>query len=237
MHTLLCLALICLVSCDSLWTGFKEPNPNSCAFTPGVCGPGATMQDQNQNQTYGFSHDDIFDSSGDISIDGRQFPLAVREKLHSCGKIRFNVLTNILKTRGVNVTNTVANSAGALLSRAQPLWGVPNFPARVAETIRDSPSSLVSLHDILLASAEEWVTMANPDGTYPAGTACTGAKLFNNNSCDQDGLACLMGATPTQRQLDVCNSMINDTSAGVTDPLTKRRLALAALAGTVAMCD
>jgi hypothetical protein len=31
--------------------------------------------------------------------------------------------------------------------------------------------------------------------------------------------------------------MINDVSAMVTDPLAKRRLAVASMVGTVAMCD
>ena len=207
------------------------------AMDPTMPNPNQTATQQEKGPDYGLNHDDILNNIGDIFTDGRQVPPAVGEKLHSCGKVRFNVLTNILKTRGVNVTNVTANSAGALLAKTQPIWGVPNFPARVAETIRDTTSSLVSLHDVLLAAAEEWVTAVNTDGAYPAGTACTGAKLFNNSNCDKDGFACLMGATPSQRQLDVCNSMITDTSAGVTDPLIKRRLAVASMVGTVAMCD
>jgi hypothetical protein len=169
----------------------------------------------------------------------------VGETLHSCGKIRYNVLTNLLQARGINVTNATANSAGQLLTKAMGVWGVANFPARTPETIRDTTSSLVSLHDILIAAAEEWITTANPDGVFAmdatAAPACTGAKLFStiagSGVCDKDGFACLMGATPIQRQLDVCNSMINDTTAGVTDVPTRRRLAVASMVGTVAMCD
>jgi len=192
---------------------------------------------QEQGPDYGLNHDDILNNIGDIFTDGRQVPPAVGEKLHSCGKVRFNVLSNILKTRGVNVTNTVANSAGALLTKAQPVWGVANFPARVGETIRDTTSSLVSLHDVLIAAAEEWVTMTNLDGAYAAGTACGTNKLFNNNTCDKDGFACLMGATPSQLQLDTCTSMITNVTAGVTDPVVERRLAVASMVGTVVMCD
>jgi hypothetical protein len=200
-----------------------------------------TATQEEQGPDYGLNHDDILNDIGDIFTDGRQVPPAEGELLHSCGKIRFNVLTNILATRGVNVTNTVVNSAGALLAKAQPVWGVANFPARTAETTRDTTSSLVSLHDILIAAAEELVTATNMDGIYPATvTSCTvtpTAQLFNNGTCDPNGFACLMGSTPVQRQLDVCNSMINDTTAGVTDPLIKRRLAVASMVGTVAMCD
>lgn len=204
---------------------------------PTTTNPTPTTAQDVKGPDYGINHDDILNNIGDIFTDGRQVPPAIGEKLHSCGKVRFNVLTNILQTRGINVTNAMVNSAGALLAKAQPVWGVPNFPARVGETIRDTTSSLVSLHDVLIAAAEEWVTATNTDGAFIAGTACGTAKLFNNSTCDKDGFACLMGATPSQRQLDVCNSMITDTSANVSDPVTKRRLAAASMVGTVAMCD
>lgn len=193
---------------------------------------------QQQGPDYGLNHDDILNNVGNIFTDGRQVSPAEGEKLHSCGKVRFQALTDMLRTRGINTTNAVVDSAGALLAKARPVWGVANFQARVAESTRNTTSGLVSLHDVLIASAEEWVTAVNMDGTFPAAaTACTGAKLFNNGTCDMDGFACLMGSTPVQRQLDVCTSMINDSTAGVTDPLVKRRLAVASMVGTVTMCD
>ncbi len=210
---------------------------NEANMDPTNPDPTVMMPADVQGPEYGINHDDILNNIGNIFTDGRQVPPAVGEKLHSCGKIRFNVLTNILQTRAINVTNATANSAGALLAKAKPVWGVPNFPGRIAESIRDTTSSLVSLHDVLIAAAEEWVTAANPDGTFAAGTACAGAKLYNNSTCDKDGFACLMGATPSQGQLDVCNSMITNTSANVADPTIKRRLAVASMVGTVAMCD
>lgn len=203
--------------------------------------PTQNMPQQEQGPDYGLNHDDILNNIGDVFTDGRQVPPAVGQTLHSCGEVRFNVLTNILQTRGINVANATVNSAGALLTKAGTVWGVANFPGRVATGIRDTTSSLVSLHDVLIAAAEEWVTVANPDGVFsmmampPA--ACSTARLFNNNTCDQDGFACLMGATPNAKQLTVCTSMINDTTAGVVDPQIKRHLAVASMVGTVAMCD
>lgn len=207
------------------------------AETPTPTDPLQTAQ-QEAGPDYGLNHDDILNNIGNIFTDGRQVSPAVGEKLHSCGKVRYGTITNILSSRGINVTNTAANSAGALLTRSKGVWGVANFPGRASETIRDTTSSLVSLHDILLAAAEEWVTAANMDGAYPGTvTVCTGAKLFNNNTCDKDGFACLMGATPSQNQLAACTSMINDATAGVTVALDRRRLAVASMVGTVAMCD
>jgi hypothetical protein len=203
--------------------------------------PDPTTTTSTTGPDYGFNHDDVLNNIGDIFSDGRQVSPALGETLHSCGEIRFDVLTTILQTRGINVTNNTMNSAGALLAKAQPVWGVANFPGRVPTAIRDTVSSLVSLHDVLIAAAEEWTTTTNTDGVFanmpmpPA--ACMGAQLFNNNACDPNGFACLMGAPPTAQQLATCTSMINDSTAGVTDPQIKRHLAIASMVGTVAMCD
>ena len=53
----------------------------------------------------------------------------------------------------------------------------------------------------------------------------------------RDGLACLLGATPTDRQMDLCNNMTSDTAAGVSDELVRKRLAVAAIAGVAFLCD
>ena len=195
---------------------------------------------QQQGPDYGLNHDDILNNIGDIFTDGRQVSPAVGQTLHSCGKVRFNWLTNILTTRGINVTNVTVNSAGALLTKASGIWGVANFPARTGESIRDTTSSLVSLHDVLIAAAEEWVPAAVApgfDGPLSPAACGTGTTLFANNTCTKDGFACLMGASPTQGQLDACTSMINDTTAMVSVALDRRRLAVASMVGTVAMCD
>lgn len=236
MRCLLCLATIWLMNCNSLWDSFKEPNQNSCTFTPQLCGLTASQQEQGPD--IGFGHDDIFNKKSDSITDGLQVPPFIGEKLHSCGKVRFNTIVNILYARGIDIASTVPSSAGDLLVKTQPSSGVASFSARLPEAIRNTKSSLIGLHDVLIAAAEEWVPMDDQDGTFPArATACTGAKLFNNNTCDKEGFACLMGATPTQRQLELCNSMINNTSEGASDPLARRRLAAAAMFGTVVMCD
>lgn len=185
---------------------------------------------------YGIDHDDILDNVGDVFKDGRQVPPAEGERLHSCGKLRYKTVGAILTSRGINIGNTAANSAGSLYQRAQSVWGTANFFGRIGESTRNSTSSVVGLQDILLAVAEELVTATNADGAWMSG-ACSGGKLFSGTSCDRDGFACLLGATPSQRQLDLCNNMVADTAAGVTDALTRKRLAVAAIASTIFLCD
>lgn len=191
---------------------------------------------QPSGPAYGIDHDDILDNVGDVFKDGRQVPPAEGERLHSCGKIRYKTFGAILAARGINISNNTANSAGSLYMRAQSVWGTANFFGRIPESTRNSTSSVVGLQDILLAVAEELVTPANTDGAWSTG-ACSGARLFSGTACDRDGFACLLGATPSQRQLDLCNNLVTDTASGVADELTRKRLATAALSSTIFLCD
>ncbi len=213
---------------------------SSCIGTPA---DGNNPQQQNQNNQqgtigddYGIDHDTALDNIGDVFKDGRQLAPQEGEKLRSCGKLRFDTLKIALKSRGINVDNTANGSAGALLKRAEPVWGLANFPSRVPETTRNSTSGLVGLQDIMIAVGEELVTNMNQDGAFGNG-ACQGSKLFEGMACNKDGFACLLGVTPSQRQIDLCSNLINDTGNGVTDVLLRKRFAVAALAGVSFLCD
>lgn len=194
------------------------------------------LAQQDRGPDYGLDHDEILDNVGDIFKDGRQLTPAEGEKLHSCGKLRFETFRRILRSRGLNLDNMAAGSVGALVRRAEPVWGVANFFARVPEATRNSTSSLVSMEDVMIAMAEELITTTNPEGAWMTG-ACQGAKLFDGKTCNRDGLACLVGATPSDRQIDLCNNMVSDTAAGVSDELTRKRFAVAAIAGVAFLCD
>ena len=201
--------------------------------------PGVDPQElpqQPRGDDYGISHDDFLNNVGDVFKDGRQVSPAEGEKLHACGKLRYATFVNILRSRSLNVDNTTAGSVGALLTRARPVCGVPNFGARVGETTRNSTSSLVSLEDILIAMAEELLPSTNPEGRFSTG-ACQGSTLFDLAGCNRDGLACLLGSSPTQRQLDLCNNMVGDAGTGVADELTRKRLTVAAMAGVAFLCE
>lgn len=204
----------------------------------GLPGDPLSEAQQERGPDYGFDHDDIIDNVGDVFKDGRQVPPAVGEKLHSCGKLRYETFTRVFKNRGLNIGNTDPNSVGGLIKRAQPVWGVANFLGRVPEGTRNSTSSLVSLEDVAVAAGEELVNSMNSEGAWPTtGSACSGEKLFDGMNCNRDGFSCLLGAAPSQRQLDLCNNMVKATDTGVTDEITRKRLTVAALIGTVYLCD
>jgi hypothetical protein len=200
--------------------------------------PGDPLEQSQQARgpDYGFDHDGIIDNIGDIFKDGRQVPPAEGERLHSCGKLRYETFVRILDSRGVNVGNTDPNSVGGLLKRAQPVWGLANFPGRTPETTRNTTSSLVSMEDIAVAIGEELVQPTNAEVAWTAG-ACKGEKLFDDKSCNRDGFGCLLGMTPTDRQIDLCNNMVSDVSTGISDEITRKRLTVAAMVGVAYLCD
>lgn len=200
--------------------------------------PGDPLEGSQQERgpEYGIDHDGIIGDIGDVFKDGRQVPPAEGEKLHSCGKIRYETFVKILSSRGINTGNTDPNSVGGLLKRAQPVWGQANFAGRIAETTRNSTSSLVSLEDITIAVAEELILPTNAEGLWASGD-CMGEKLFDDKSCNRDGFACLLGVSPTQRQLDLCNKMVADVSTGISDEITRKRLTVAAMTGVAYLCD
>jgi hypothetical protein len=188
-----------------------------------------------------FDHDGTLNAAGDVFKDGRQVSVAEGEKLHSCGKIQVDTLGRILSTRGVNTANAVLHSAGLLYTGGKNVLGSANYPQRVAESDRNTTGGLVRLYDIVIAAVEELLPNATTDrlGSAP-GSPCAGATLFNtDNTCNADGIACFMGVPPTSGQLSLCNSMVQnpDVPFEMNNILVRKRLAIAALASPVFLCD
>lgn len=193
--------------------------------TPGGTGP-----------TNAFNHDDILSSIGDVFADGRQVPVEVGERMHACGKLQYAALGRILQSRGVNIANTATFSAGQLYTSGNLVIGVANYPARVSESDRNTTGGIVRLYDILIAAAEELLPDATTDNLSKS-AACSGVTLFNpDNTCNPAGFGCFMGVPPTEAQINLCNVMVvKDTF----DPniLNRKRLAVAAMASPIFLCD
>lgn len=185
--------------------------------------------------TNAFNHDDILSAIGDVFADGRQVPAEVGERMHACGKLQFATLGRILASRGVNIANTATFSAGQLYTSGNLVIGVANYPARVSESDRNTTGGIVRLYDILIAAAEELL----PDPTtdlLSKTTACAGVPLYNaDNTCNAAGFGCFMGVPPTAAQIKLCNEMVKDPfDANI---LNRKRLAVAAMASPIFLCD
>lgn len=182
-----------------------------------------------------FNHDDILGAIGDVFADGRQVPPEVGERMHACGKLQYATLGRILQTRGVNLANAAMFSAGQLYNSGNLVIGVANYPARVAESDRNTTGGIVRLYDILIAAAEELLPDATTD-LLSKSPACSGVTLFKaDNTCNPAGFGCFMGVPPTDAQIRLCNEMVNDPfDANI---LNRKRLAVAAMASPIFLCD
>jgi hypothetical protein len=203
------------------------PDPTQ---TPTVTPPSTTAGPANA-----FNHDGILGDIGDIFSDGREVAPDIGEYMHACGKLQYASLGRILQTRGVNITNTAMFSAGQLYTSGNLVIGVANYPARVSESGRNTTGGIVRLYDILIAAAEELLPSTTTDllSTSPA---CSGNTFFNaDGTCNPAGFGCFMGVPPTAAQISLCNQMVADTF----DPnvLNRKRLAVAAMASPIFLCD
>jgi hypothetical protein len=182
-----------------------------------------------------FNHDDILGAIGDVFADGRQVAPEIGERMHACGKLQYATLGRILQTRGVNIASATTFSAGQLYSSGNLVIGVANYPARVSESDRNTTGGIVRLYDILIAAAEELL----PDPTtdlLSKSSACAGVTLFKaDNTCNPAGFGCFMGVPPTDAQIRLCNTMVSDPfDANI---LNRKRLAVAAMASPIFLCD
>lgn len=233
----LCASLGLVGSCGDSQT--MTPPEEMMMVTP-------PMQEPPQPEM-GFNHDGTLTLDLDPFKDGLNVSKEESERTHSCGKITYRTLGNILRTRGINMTGAAAPcndgqnfdcTVRDLYRSANLVLGVANYPARSPESDRSTTGGVVKMDDIMVAMAEELITGANPTGTFAATTDCANLPLFDaSNKCQADGFACLVGVPLTQGQLDQCSgSVAGMTSSGI-NALDAKRLTTAALASTIFLCD
>lgn len=199
----------------------------------------------------GFNHDGTLTLDIDPFKDGLNVSKEESERTHSCGKISYRTMGNILSRRGLTVAGagTQCNDGQPFDCQVRDLYrngnlvlGMANYPARAAESDRSTTGGLVKVNDILIAAMEELITTAgatpNPNGAFGATTDCAGTALYDGqNKCLADGFACLVGVPLTQGQLDQCSSAVTGMIGSGVPALDAKRLTAAALASTIFLCD
>lgn len=153
--------------------------------------------------------------------------------MHSCSKVRYATLGNVLTSLGVNPANTTALSAGDLYTNGFNALGGPNYPNRIRENIGITTSGASREFDIFAAAAPEVIAaFANPSS--PLMTRCPGAVLFDaSNTCQPSGITCLIGTPATADHLNFCNKTITSAS----DVPTGQKLAVAAMLAAAYTCE
>ena len=159
---------------------------------------------------------------------------AVASRMHSCQKIPYDTLGNLLSSRGVNLNAVAANgqppTAGQIYKANAATLGQPNYLARLREVTSQTTSGATKLLDIFIQAAPEIVA------AMPNLAACkvlgVGPQMFNNGKCTVEGVSCLQGYPATQQQADLCTAMLAD----IPGP-TGQRLAVAAILATAHACE
>ena len=162
----------------------------------------------------------------------KEGPPRYTSRVHSCPKVRYATLGNVLRSVGVNTANTTNLSGGQLYRDGDNAMGAPNFANRIRENISVSTSGASRLFDIFAAAAPE-VIAAVPT-LQRCQTNGQPAALFNaNDQCEASGITCLLGVPAQAAHLDLCNLTIQRAST----PDVGKRLAVAALLAAAYTCE
>jgi hypothetical protein len=195
--------------------------------TENVPPPGSTSG----NEDTTFDHENDYISPWEL-LDRltKEGPPRYTSHVHSCSKVRYATLGNILTSFGVNVANTTALSAGDLYRNGFNALGGSNYANRIRENIAITTSGASREFDIFAAAADE-IQTAFTNNTM---TRCPGAQLFDaSNTCRPEGISCLIGAPATSRHLDYCNLTVSSASSVTVG----KRLAVAALLAAAYTCE
>jgi hypothetical protein len=159
-------------------------------------------------------------------------PPRFTSRVHSCPKVRYRTLGNVLTSLGVNTADATNLSAGQLYTSGYNALGGPNYANRIRENINITTSSASREFDIFAAAAPAIIAGINT--LERCRINGVGAELFDaSNACRLDGITCLIGTPAQAAHLDFCN--ITVTSALDVD--SGKRIAVAALLAAAYTCE
>ena len=176
-----------------------------------------------------FDHENDGYSPWDL-IDrlAKEGPPRYTSRVHSCPKVRYATLGNVLRAVGVNTANATNLSAGQLYTSGFNAMGGASYANRIRENIGVTTSGSSRMFDVFAAGADEVITQ------MPNLARCGGAAMFDaNNQCRADGITCLIGQPATVAHLDFCNLTVTSAS----DVTVGKRIAVAAILAAAYTCE
>jgi hypothetical protein len=162
----------------------------------------------------------------------REGPPRYTSRVHSCSKMRYLTLGNVLASRGVNLGDTTTTSAGDIYMTSKAGLGGGSLLARVRENVEVGLATESKIFDIFVQAAPEII--ASMPGRPECQKNGVGAVLFDaSNKCQLDGISCLTGMQATQLQVDLCNETVTKAE----DIEHGKQLAVAVLAAAAHTCE
>lgn len=162
----------------------------------------------------------------------KEGPPSFTSQMHSCSKVRYSTLGNVLTSLGVNLANATNPSAGQLYTSGAASMGAPNYANRIRENLAVTTSGASRMFDTLAAGADEIMAAVatSPRCQTPAGAP---VLIDANNQCHLEGITCLIGVPATQGHVELCNLTITRAS----NPTIGKRLAVAAMLAAAYTCE
>ena len=191
---------------------------------------GATTTSGGTDTTFDHPEGDTIDVWTLLQRLTQEGPPSFTSHMHSCPKVLYKTLGNVLSGVGINPANATAVSAGDLYTNGTAALGAANYANRIRESVALTTSGMSREFDIFAAGAPEVLA------AFTANTIarCPGAKLFDaGGSCLPDGITCLTGHPATSEHVNFCNLTV--TSA--TDVATGQKLAVAAILAAAYTCE
>ncbi len=205
--------------------------------------------DPGSDQTSGGS-DTTFDHENDgkspwqvIADQQIAGPSRFQARIHDCSVPLYQNLRNMLASRGINLAQAGANTAGGLYTNGGGALGNANYASRVRSNRVASTAGMVKLMDIFAAGSTEIITAfqnqtAAVDACRIGGTL---PPLFDNGgtTCNRAAFSCLAGLPVTDAHLDICNKTIAGArnAAGANDQNLGQRLAVAVMLSAAHTCE
>ncbi len=218
--TLSVFASLAMVACVGADPSVPETQPNPV--------PGGASGGEDNTFDHPDTQPDVWELYERMNEEG---PPKYTARVHSCPKVRYRTLGNVLASRGVNLAGG-ADTAGSSFALSGQALGQPNYGARKRENLDLTTASASKLFDIFAQAAPEII--ANMPSLELCKVGGAGAQLFNQyDQCLADGVSCLIGVSATASHMEICNQ----TVANASDPERGKVMAVALLAAAAHTCE
>jgi hypothetical protein len=221
----------CLSGGGGTGTGTGTGDGTGDTGTPaGGLGIGGGLTSGGQGNTFDHDNGEDTDPFAVLQRIQEQGPPEISTRMHSCQKMKYATVGNVLASLGVNMAATGATSAGLIYKNGSQAMGAPNYGARVSESIELTTAGATKLFDIFVQAAPE-VIAAIPNVAKKNGVAI---QMFDaGGKCTADGVAFLQGSPATQAQIDLCNNILGSAST----PAIGQTLAVGTLLAAAHTCE
>jgi hypothetical protein len=221
MLTILVASVGLLSACGGVDDGTTtDPTPD----------PGSTTG--NEDTTFDHDNSSNFDPFELIDRLAKEGPPRFTARVHSCPKVRYRTLGNVLTSFGINAADTTNLSAGQLYTDGFNALGGPNYANRIRENLNITTASASREFDIF-AAASQAIIDGMPNLVRCQINGAPTAMFDASNACTANGIQCLIGAPATAAHLDFCNITVN----GASSVDVGKRIAVAAILAAAYTCE